>query len=358
MYRFNPKIPFDLPKLPPKIDLKDERIYSLLINARAELGELKGYAQSLPNPMLLLSPAIVKESVASSNIENINTTVENVFQQNLFPEIERREPDKEVLRYRNAILMGYDEMKNIPISSRLIELIHRELMREKSYGFRKDQNKIENSGNKETVYTPPSPNMLPDLLSNMEKFIHDESPIDPLIKCAMTHYQFEAIHPFGDGNGRTGRIIMVLQLVHYGVLSLPILYISGYINKNKSEYYRLLNEVTSNGEWLNFIQFILSALHLQAKETKQVLFKIMNLYYNYKDSIKRNHKKIYQSDLVDTMFSSPVLTPVSLGERLNIHYTTATRYLNELKKNGYLKDLEIGRYHFYINNKLMEIINE
>lgn len=358
MHKFNSEKPYNLPLLPPKEDFQDFEIYKLLISARAELGELKGYLISLPNPYLLLSPAVVRESIASSKIENIHTTIEDVFQQNLFPEMDRKEPNKEVLRYRNAILKGFNEMKKIPISSRLIQIIHKELMKDKSHGFRKIQNKIENFSNNEVIYTPPAPNLLPKLISNLEKFIHSNSEIDPLIKAAITHYQFEAIHPFGDGNGRTGRILMVLQLVNYEVLNLPIIYISGYINKNKKEYYTVLNEVTTKRNWKAFIIFILKALNIQAKETKTVLFQIMNLYLKYKDRIKSEHRKIYSLDLVDTLFDAPILTPVSLGEKLGIHYTTASRYLIELKKTGIMKDMLIGRNHFYINNDLMNILRK
>src|SRR6185295_13820981 len=206
---FKPTYPFDLPELPPEIDCNNATFTKWLIKARTELGELKGYSHALPNPMLLLSPAIIKESVASSEIENINTTVEKVLQQRLFPEAEQKTENKEVLRYKDAVQYGYESMNKVSLSNRLILGIHKELLRDRSHGYRSNQNRIENSVTGEVLYTPPPANEIPRLISNWEKYLHNTADeTDPLIKCAISHYQFEAIHPFGDGNGRAGRILM------------------------------------------------------------------------------------------------------------------------------------------------------
>ncbi len=353
---FDPKQPFDLPLLPPSINFRHGIFFDVLLKTRTELGELNGYSSSLPNPMLLLSPAIIKESVASSNIENINTTVEQVLQMQLFPEAERRQPDKEVLRYREAVYWAYEQLDKLPISTRLILGIHKKLLPHAHSGYRKQQNAISNISTGEILYTPPLANEVQRLIGNLEKFIQADDKIDPLIKCAIAHYQFEAIHPFGDGNGRVGRILMVLCLVEQKLLTLPILYISGYINKNRSEYYRILREVSSDGKWNELILFILKGFHVQAKETKQVLFNLTDLFREAKEWIRAKHKKIYSADLVEALFAYPIITPVNLGIRLDVNYRTASRYLTELATSKFLKESYIGKYHLYINKRLLDLL--
>ncbi|MBI3500978.1 MAG: Fic family protein [Bacteroidetes bacterium] len=355
---FSATHPFNLPALPPKLDCNTQSFMRWLLKARAELGELKGYSSALPNPMLLLSPAIIKESVASSEIENINTTVEKVLEQQLFPESEQRTENKEVLHYRDAIVWGFERMNKIPLSSRLITEIHEKLLREKSYGYRKNQNRIENSLTGEVLYTPPASTEILRLIGNWEKFLHhsNDDELDPLIKCAVLHYQFEAIHPFGDGNGRTGRILMVLYLVQEQLLQYPILFISGYITRNRSEYYRLLREVTVKGNWCDFIEYMLRGFYLQAKETKEQLFKVVELLKNHKEKIRKECPNIYSADMVEILFSYPIITPVRLGNLLNIHYTTATRYLKQLNEKKILEHKQVGKYQLYINKKLMSIL--
>lgn len=350
--------PFQLPELPPTINCAGQKFTEQLIKARTELAELKGYSIALPNPTLLLSPAIIKESVASSEIENINTTVEKVLQQQLFPDIEQRVEDKEVLRYKDAVIYGYENMKKIPLGNRLILGIHGKLLKDRSHGYRKTQNKIENTRTGEVIYTPPNSSEIERHISNWEKYIHHkEDGIDPLIKCAVSHYQFEAIHPFNDGNGRTGRILMVLYLIQEEILHYPILYISGYINHNRSEYYRLLRQVSSDENWCDFIKYMLEGFYLQAKETKEQLFKVIRLFNDSKQIIKEKCPNIYSGDLIEILFSYPIITPVRLGSMLNIHYTTATRYLRQLVEKGFLSHKQVGKYQFYINTKLMGILN-
>jgi len=354
---FSATYPFALPELPPKLNYGQERFMPWLLKARTELGELKGYSHALPNPMLLLSPAIIRESVASSGIENINTTVEKVLEQQLFPETEQKPENKEVLRYRDAIIWGFENMKKLPVGNRLILGIHKQLLGERSHGYRSTQNKIENSGTGEVLYTPPPATEIGRLISNWENYIHgDDESIDPLIKCAISHYQFEAIHPFGDGNGRAGRILMVLYLVQAGLLNYPILFISGYINENRSDYYRLLREVTTHEKWCEFIEYLLQGFYLQARETKEQLFKVMDLFNAYREGIKTRCSSIYSSDLVEQLFSLPIVTPVRLGSMLNVHYTTATRYLKQLEKEGFLQNQQVGKYQLYINKPLVDLL--
>ncbi len=353
---FEPRKPFDLPLLPPSLNFRHDRFIDIVLKTRTELGELNGYSFSLPNPMLLLSPAIIKESVASSSIENINTTVEHVLQMQLFPEAEQHKPDKEVLRYREAVYWGFEQLKKLPISTRIILGIHKRLLPDEKNAYRKNQNTISNIATGDILYTPPPSNEISKLIGNWEKFIHNDDKIDPLIKCAIAHYQFEAIHPFNDGNGRVGRILMVLYLIEQNLLSLPIIYISGYINKNRSEYYRLLRGVSSDEKWNEFIVYMLKGFYLQAKETKEVLLKLIELLNKSKEKIKEDHKKIYSADLVEAIFAYPIITPVNLGKRLDVNYRTASRYLAELAKGKVLQESYAGKYHLFINKTLLNLL--
>lgn len=360
MADFNPNIPFDLPILPPVgVNFYSPKFSKILIKARAELAELKGYSEGIPNPLLLLSPAVIKDAVASSEIENIVTTMLDVLQNQVIDEADRRQPDKEVLRYREAVLFGFNEMqKGIPISTRLIKGIQRKLLLSDG-DFRKSQNNLHNPRTKEVIFTPPSAEKIPNLITNLEKFINNVyEDLDPLIKNALVHYQFEAIHPFGDGNGRTGRILMVLYLIQEKLLQYPILFISGYINNNKSDYYTNLLKVSREGNWEDFVLFILDAFYYQAKETKELMLKIKTLYFEYKNRVKIKLPKIYSTELIDKLFAFPVLTPVHLGKELGVHYTTSSRYLKALQKAGFLKDLVVGKYHMYMNSDLITILHK
>lgn len=352
------KTPHVLAALPPNIDYNNLKYSKALLKAHRALAELKGYSFGMPNPLLLLSPAILSESIASSEIENIHTTILEVLQNQLLPESEQNENDKEVLRYREGIIWGYENMSKVSISSRLITGIQTKLM-PSSEGYRRLQNAIANTTTKEIIYTPPTANEIPNLIADWEKFVNNTPEnIDPLIAAAIAHYQFEAIHPFGDGNGRTGRILIVLHLVKEEILHWPILYISGYINQHRTEYYKLLKGITENGEWENFILFMLEAFYLQAQETKQLLFDILSLFEKMKKGLKENHKRIYSADLVALFFAYPIISPVRMGRELGIHYTTATRQLKELVEGGFLTHQKIGRNQFYINKNLLYLFQE
>ena len=354
---FDPLKPHKLTHLPPKINFETPGILKALIGSSKELGELKGYSPAMPNPMLLLSPAILQESVASSKIEAIYTTVESVLQAQLFPEINRKPSDIEVNRYSDAISWGYNNLKSVALSTRLILGIHKKLLAKQGGHYRKQQNKIINNVTEETIYTPPIASEIPELMGDLENFINNLSDdLNPLIKCALAHYQFEAIHPFLDGNGRTGRIMMIFQLVNSTVLDWPIFYISGYLDKNKAEYYNRLLSVTRDGAWEEYLLFMLKAFETQAKKTQMTLFNIMALYEEIKDSVKKKNRKIYSADLIDHLFSQPVTTPTELAKKLSIHYTTASRYLTALKETGILRDAHLGRNHIFYNDKLLKLL--
>lgn len=355
---FDPTRPFDLPALPPEIPvIQDLEVLSLLKVARIELAELKGFSAAMPNSFILMAPlTIVQESVASSEIEAIHTTVEQAFQQELFPELERRDADREVLRYRDAVSWGFKQ--ELPLSTRLIQGIHHRLLPKLGGDFRKLQNGISNKATNKVVYTPPIASKVSDLVSNWEKFVNaPPSDWDPLIVAAIAHYQFEAIHPFADGNGRVGRMLLVLHLVRSDLLIYPTLYISGYLNEFRARYYEVLLNVTRHGDWRSFVMFMLTAFAAQAKRTKETLHRVMNLRERTRETMERDAAEIYSLELVDELFASPVTSPTRLAKALKLHYTTASRYLYKLESMGVLHRRKVGKNQLFANRKLIALLS-
>jgi Fic family protein len=349
--------PFSLRQLPPKINLSRSAFADELVAARVELAELKGYGQMVPNLLLLLSPAVLRESIASSGIENIHTTIFDALQMQLLPEAERRQNDKEVLRYRDALLEGFHMLESAPVCTRVIHRIYSRLLPDKKTGYRQQQNRIINDRTGETIYTPPPAHDVPDLISNWEHFLHraDDS-IDPLIKAAIAHYQFEAIHPFSDGNGRCGRILIVLYLVQAGVLHWPNFFISGYLIRHRPEYYRALKNVTENRDWTGFISFMLTGFQQQAGETRELLLATMELVQKFKNRLQEKLPSVYSHELVEALFSTPVTTPARLARDIDIHYRTAGRYLGQMEAVGLLQGQIQGKYHLFFNTQLIELL--
>lgn len=354
--------PHSLPKLPPKGDYLSAEIIKELLDARTQIAELKGYCLDYPNPLLLLSPAIIKESLASSEIEDIHTTLLEVLQNSLLPEVERRPADKEVLRYREAVMFGYKSLKAKPIiGHNLIIGIQNTLMQVDGQVFRTDQNAIVNPKTNKIVFVPPKPSDIPALIENWEKYVNSESQKledDPLIKCAIAHYQFESIHPFDDGNGRTGRILMVLQLINADLLTAPILYISGYINKNKAEYYKHLRGVTNDDNWKDYLLFMVRGFKEQAIKTKEHLLETKILFDKTKKTIKEKLPNTYSYELVEALFISPIITPSALANRIGVHPVTAGSYLKKLQSAGLLKVHKYGKYLMYGNTALINLLNK
>jgi len=354
---YNSTQPFEVPPLPPKADLEAPAVLKALVKASRETGELKGFCAKAPNPMLLMSLAITKESVESSHIEDIVTTVESVLEGQSLPESEIKAPDKEVLRYREAMHWGMENLAQYSISTRLIQGIHKKLM-PGSTGYRKQQNAIRDQRIEEIVYTPPSAAEINRLLQNWENFVNAKNadpPLDPLIRCALAHYQFEAIHPFMDGNGRTGRILLVLHLVQEGLLDHPVLYISGFLNKYRTEYYQSLLEVAQNGNWERFVLFILEGFEKQAMKTKAKLFEMIGVYENLKQIISDNHPKMKAEEIADHIFAEIVTNPAKLGRALGIHYQTASRHLVELRDAQLFEDFWAGKKHLYFYPELVSL---
>jgi len=355
---FDPTYPHRLAPLPPQTAVANTDFGDLLIKTRVELAELKGACGQIPNPLLLMSPAIIRESVASSNIENINTTLADVLQWQLFPEAEQRQPDKEVLRYREAMNWGFENAEKLALSSRLITGIQKRLIPDGNGQYRREQNQIANLSSRESLYTPPIASDIPNLIGNWENYANSlDNSLDPLIRVIISHYQFEAIHPFRDGNGRTGRILMILHLIQYDLLQFPVLYISGYINQHRSEYYNHLLAVTKDQNWHGFIEYMLEGFYTKAMETHDDLKKITLLFDQIKEQIRSENKKMYGLDLVEALFTYPVITPTKLASELNMHYTTTSRYLAQLTEMGILKEAFVGKHHLFANHKLLKILS-
>ena len=354
---FNPKEPFKLEELPPKIDLDTIKILKALKDASREIGELKGYCSNIPNPMMLMSMAVAKESVESSKIEDIHTTVENVLEGQVLPESELKGPDKEVLRYREAMNYGYRQFQELGLSTRTILGIHEKLMPGSS-GYRKLQNAIMNDRTGEKVYTPPLAADVESHIGKWENFVNADykGALDPLIRCALSHYQFEAIHPFGDGNGRTGRILLALQLVSEKLLDYPVLYVSGYLNRNRSDYYQTLLGVSTAQDWESYVMFMLEGFKTQAAKTKQKLFIMLSEYEKLIEFIKEHHPKMDARETANHLFTLPVTNPTVFSKALGMHYQTAGKHLNELKDSGILRDTRIGKNHIYFTVPLFRML--
>jgi len=223
--------------------------------------------------------------------------------------------------------------------------------------YRKIQNALINGTTKEVVYMPPAANKIPGLITDLQKFVYEEDGIDPLLKTIVAHYQFEAIHPFGDGNGRTGRILMVLCLKNFELLELPVLFISGYINAHKDEYYAAIRGVTDNGDWDTFIHYMLKAFTEQAKDSTTLLLKIKDLHENVKREIRKELPKIYSRDLVDAIFSQPFITPKRYGELLGVTYQTGSSHLKSLEKKSFMESLKVGKYLLFANKPLLTLLH-
>jgi Fic family protein len=359
---FDPNIPYnDLPPLPPNVDVETKRILKKVISARSALAELKGLGTAIPNQALLVDSLILQEAKASSEIENIITTSDALFQafaaktKNIDP------ATKEVLRYREALWSGYNILKTRPVLSTNLFIKLVQTIKEHSGGIRKiPGTAITNTATGAIIYTPPeSGDVLRDKLKNLEDFIHADDEFDPLIKLALIHYQFEAIHPFSDGNGRTGRIINILFLVQSGLLDLPVLYLSKSIIEYKNDYYGLLREVTEQGLWEPWIIFMLKAVEETAVFTRERILAIRALIAGTMEKAKEKlPSRVYSKELVEMIFRQPYTKGQFLVDAGIAKRQTAAEYLKELEKIGILKAYKIGKETLYLNVELYTLLSK
>lgn len=350
----------DLPLLPPACDVETTPILKQCVKSRAALAELKQAAELLPNQNMLINTLPLLEAKDSSAIENIVTTTDKLFKHVQTSAVTGRNLDtatKEALRYRMALLEGYKLIIKRPLNTNTIEQICTRIKAIEMTVRKVPGTTIANEKTGETIYTPPEgESRLRKLLTNWETYLHNELDIDPLIKMAVGHYQLEAIHPFTDGNGRTGRIINNLYLIQEELLTLPILYLSRYIIQSKNEYYRLLIEVTKKHAWEAWIIYMLKAVEETSNWTVAKISAIRDLIEHTTEYIKQEQAKIYTRELVDIIFAQPYCRISNLVDANIAKRQTASEYLKKLESINVLKTELIGRDKLFIHPKLMQLL--
>ncbi|MCI5916021.1 MAG: Fic family protein [Bacteroidales bacterium] len=356
---------YPIPSLPLPYDLETKEVLKQLNRANRKLAELKGVAQTIPNERILISSLTLQEAKDSSEVENIVTTQDDLYRAGLDPSHQFiNAATKEVLFYREAINEGFRMVRNKDILT-LNDIKHvQEILEQNTAGFRTTpgtQLKRENDG--AVIYTPPQDGMaIIRYMSNLEQFINDDhlSQLDPLIKMAIIHHQFESIHPFYDGNGRTGRIINILYLVITGLLDLPILYLSRYITHNKGEYYRLIQAIrdknTDNAaEWEAWILFMLKGVEVTAADTISLVKNIGRLMAEYKNVIRPDFGSKYNHELLNGLFYHPYTKIDHVVANMQVSRQTASKYLDRIVALGLLKKEKMGKENYYINTRLMNL---
>ncbi|MBS1585198.1 MAG: Fic family protein [Bacteroidetes bacterium] len=359
---FNRNNPYnDLPPLPPKADLENAGILKLLASTSRNLGELKGLCLSLPDPALLINTIYLQESKDSSAIENIVTTQDELYRAATEDDSIGTPEAKEVLNYREALFRGWklmNERQNLLLTSTMTEIV--QVIKGNNAGIRNTPGTaLKNAMTGEVIYTPPEgEEVIREKLTGLEQFINDSdrSRLDPIIKMALIHYQFEAIHPFADGNGRTGRILNGLYLVQQSLLLQPVLYLSSYIAQHKSIYYQLLREVTEKENWHDWVMFILTAVNETAQLTTAKIKAVLALKTELEMELKHTLGSSYSYELLKLMFELPYLKIELLANRGMAHRQTATTWLKKLADAGILVTQKKGRNTYYINHKLMNIL--
>lgn len=346
-----------LPKLE---EIETPSVLRRLSQITFSLGNLNGARKSIPNPDILLSSLYLMEAKASSEIENIVTTHDDIYKGQL--EMTTDPAAKEVRAYSTAMRHGMDLLRQNNLLSINNILQIQEIVEENNAGFRKIPSvNLKNQKTGEIVYSPPSPDRIIALIAEVERLINDDSyyPAHPLIKMAIIHYQFETIHPFYDGNGRTGRIINILYLVKQGLLEAPILYLSRYINRHREDYYRLLQDVHLHRNWKEWIEFMLKGIEGVAEEAITTVNRLHRLLAEVKKDIRDRHKlKFYRQDLLNHIFSEPYTKARRLEKALGVSYLTASRYLDALAKSGVLEKHKHGRENYYVNHKMIKLLWE
>lgn len=332
-------------------------ILKQLVAAHRALAEFKGVAASMPNQNILLSTLGLQEAKDSSEIENIVTTHDELFRE-VLKDSTTSPATKEVARYNHALRVGFDAVKKSQLlTNNHILDIQAELEKNRA-GFRKVPGTVLKSNTGQAVYTPPSPEAVPRLMSDLERFINDEALFntDPLIKMALIHHQFESIHPFYDGNGRAGRIINVLYLVKQGLLDSPVLYLSRAIVRTKADYYQHLQNVRDHDQWEAWVSYMLAVVEATAVDGIATTQAIKAALMDYKHRIRANYK-FYSQDLINNLFSYPYTKIEFLQHDLKISRLTASRYLDALAQGGLLLKVKAGRTNYYINEPLYRILS-
>jgi len=344
----------DLPRLPPRVELETRAVLKAAIEARDVLARLDASARALPNAAVLINAIPLIEAQASSEIENIVTTTDELFSAAHDDEPTSSPAAREALRYRTALRRGFDHVGVRPLTGRTAIQICT-ILRGHDVTVRDGQVFIGDPRSRRRVYTPPDqPAVLAGLLDNWTEFVNVPGDLDPLVRMAVAHYQFEAIHPFTDGNGRTGRILNVLMLCDAGILHMPVLYPSRHIIETKDEYYRLLNEVTSDGAWEPWILYMLEAIRSTSVRTLDMVRRITDIEAEVLDLI-RSSLGSANHDLLAVLMEQPYARTRDVIARCGVSRPTATKWLRSLEVAGVLEAYRVGREVLFVNNRLMEV---
>jgi Fic family protein len=352
---------YTLPTLPPPVELETVRVLKALNLASRALADLKGQARTIPNQGILIDTLALQEAKASSEVENIVTTQDELFQADLFPDDPQSPAAKEVARYRDALRLGLSRLLEtgglIP-NSTLIDMFR--LLKDRADGFRATPGTaLKNERNGDIVFVPPQDaNEIVTLMTALERFVNDDavSDLDPLIKMALIHHQFESIHPFPDGNGRIGRILNVLYLTRTGLLDIPILYLSRHITRNKGDYYRLLQAVRDEGAWEEWVIFMLEGVAETAKTTLRLVSGIGEHMQEAKHRMREELPKLYSQELLNNLFRHPYTRIEYVQGDLKITRQTAARYLDSLTEHGFVDKHRAGKNNYFINTQLVRLL--
>jgi Fic family protein len=356
---FDPQKPYnDLPLLPPPVELETRAVLKKAIAANKALAELKGAGELIPDQSLLIQAIGLQEAKLSSEIENIVTTNDELYRAFADDGQHSTPHTKEVLRYKDALWHGFSSIKtgNRPLSTGLFEELF-QIIKETAAGVRRTPGTKLANQQGEVIYTPPEgESVIRDKLANLESFIYADDGIDPLVKLAVIHYQFEAIHPFTDGNGRAGRIINILYLIELGLLDIPILYLSRYIIDHKNDYYTGLRRVTESNEWEQWILYLLEAVEQMARATRNKILAIRDLMLVSSELVKKELPKVYSKELMEVLFRLPYCKIRFLEVADIAQRKTASLYLRELERIGLLKGVKEGREVYYLNEPFLKIL--
>ncbi len=355
---FDPTKPYnDLPLLPPAVDIESKALLKACIEARAALAELKSVGALIPNQAVLINTIPLLEAQASSEIENIVTTTDALFRYAQMEDSAEDPATKEALRYRGALYQGFTSLRDRPLSTNTAVQVCTRIKNVEMQIRRVPGTALLNTSTNQVIYTPPEGEaVLREKLANWERFIHERTDIDPLIRMAVAHYQFEAIHPFLDGNGRTGRILNLLMLVEQGLLDVPVLYLSRYILLERARYYQGLNAVTANAAWEEWILYMLSAVTETARWTTEKIRAIRTLHDGAKLFVRDNAPKIYSHELVDVLFVQPYARIQNLVESGVAKRQTASVYLKQLAELGMLRELKVGREKLFVHPNFIRLL--
>jgi Fic family protein len=347
-------------------DIESKAVLKAAAKAHQALGELKGLAVTMPNQYLLLATLSLQEAKESSEIENIITTQDDLYRSNYQSQQFLSTAAKEVHNYAKALETGFNTIKKTGLLTNNTIIDIQQIIENNNAGFRtQGGTQLVNQQNAQVVYTPPQTGQhIVDLMRDLENFINNDelSDYDDLVKMALIHHQFESIHPFYDGNGRTGRILNILYLSKQNLLGAPILYLSRYLNKNKAQYYQLLQAIRDNSansqSWEAWLLFMLKALQVTSQDTLKTIKGLISLMRSTKQTIKAKLPKIYSHELINNLFAHPYTKVEFITQDLDIHRNTASKYLNQLVDIGVLTKHKLGKDNYYLNNELYALLSE